>query len=396
MTILTKKSNKYEQCRVAFREHFNNGLKPSDGSQPMSDDQAKEIVQRLINAKVPKDGLIGVLDAFLILCTHLKEAGYNNIVLLEQEHQKLTKKQKEYYNKIKILCEKSNIQYYIPPNNNYENCKMNFSAALGNPAYKDQIHLKMLLILLERSDTVILTHPSGWLTRFSGANEKAVKAALKGRLKKLTIYNGSSKFPKAEFQAPLVVTEAVRKHTGPIEVCYENTGNVFFIDSLDDFPSGYWEPTDINYELKDYIYKKAKESNILELRTSNMNMIPLALPATCGHINTSSDSELFKNDFFTFFYRNSKMYKYDHCEGQFYSLTNEDERESLVSYLKTKFARFALALNKSNNWNVTIRYLEAVPLPPLDRLWTEESIMDYYDLRPDQRDNINEIIPNYY
>ena len=187
MTILTKKSNKYEQCRVAFREHFNNGLKPSDGSQPMSDDQAKEIVQRLINAKVPKDGLIGVLDAFLILCTHLKEAGYNNIVLLEQEHQKLTKKQKEYYNKIKILCEKSNIQYYIPPNNNYENCKMNFSAALGNPAYKDQIHLKMLLILLERSDTVVLTHPSGWLTRFTAPKEKEVKAALKGRSQSIAV-----------------------------------------------------------------------------------------------------------------------------------------------------------------------------------------------------------------
>ena len=67
MTILTKKSNKYEQCRVAFREHFNNGLKPHDGSQPMSDDQAKEIVQKLIDARVPKDARIGVLDAFLIL-----------------------------------------------------------------------------------------------------------------------------------------------------------------------------------------------------------------------------------------------------------------------------------------------------------------------------------------
>ena len=396
MTQLTSKSNKYEKCRVAFREHFKKGLKPADGSQPMSDDQAKEIVQKLIDARVPKDGLIGVLDAFLILCTHLKEAGFTNLVLLEKEYQELTSMQKTYYNNIKSLCKSSNIKYYIPPNNNYENCDMKFAAALGNPAYNEQLHLKMLLILLERSETVVLTHPSGWLTRFTAPKEKEVKAALKGRLKKLTIYNGSSKFPKAQFQAPLVVTEAVKEYTGSIEVVYENTGNVFFIDSLDDFPSGYWEPTDINYELKDYIYKKAKESNILQLRTSDMNMVPLALPATCGHLNTSSDSQLFKNDFFTFFYKNSDMYKYDHCEGQFYSLKNDNERESLVSYLKTKFARFALALNKSNNWNVTIRYLEVVPLPPLDRLWTEESIMDYYDLRPDQRDNINEIIPNYY
>lgn len=396
MTQLTSKSNKYEKCRVAFREHFKKGLKPADGSQPMSDDQAKEIVQKLIDARVPKDGLIGVLDAFLILCTHLKEAGFTNLVLLEREYKDLTPAQETYYNKIKSLCKSSNIKYYIPPNNNYENCDMNFAAALGNPAYNEQLHLKMLLILLERSQTVVITHPSGWLTRFSLPIERSVKQALSGRLKKLTIYNGSSKFPKAQFQAPLVVTEVVKEYTGSIEVVYENTGNVFFIDSLDDFPSGYWEPTDINYELKDYIYKKAKESNILQLRTSDRNMVPLSLPATCGHLNTSSDSQLFKNDFFTFFYKNSDMYKYDHCEGQFYSLKDDDERESLVSYLKTKFARFALALNKSNNWNVTTRYVEAVPLPPLDRLWSEESIMDYYNLTSDQRDSINNFIPNYY
>ena len=47
MTKLTQKSNKYEKCRVAFREHFKKGLKPADGSQPMSDDQAKEIVQNV-------------------------------------------------------------------------------------------------------------------------------------------------------------------------------------------------------------------------------------------------------------------------------------------------------------------------------------------------------------
>ncbi len=292
---------------------------------------------------------------------------------------------------IKQICDRINVTNDM---NSLDG--MHFSQTVGNPPYNSQLHLEFLLKSLEISDNVKLIQPSGWLTRFTGAKEKKVKEALNGRLKKLTIFNGHSKFQSAQFQAPLVIVEAVKEYNGYIEVYYENSGNTYFIDSLNDFPSGYWEPTDINYELRDYIYKKAKESNILELRTSNTNMVPLALPATCGHLNMSSDSQLFMSDFFTFFYRNSDMYKYDHCEGQFYSLQNEDERESLVSYLKTKFARFALSLNKSNNWNVTIRYLEAVPLPPLDRQWTDDSVVEYYGVTQDQWDNIDSFIPDYY
>ena len=86
----------------------------------------------------------------------------------------------------------------------------------------------------------------------------------------------------------------------------------------------------------------------------------------------------------------------DSNEGKFYSLNSEEERENLLSYLKTKFARFALALNKATNRNNVSRYIANTPLPPLDREWTEESIMDYYRLTQDQRDSINSFLPDYY
>ena len=398
MTQLTSTSNIFQQYRVLFREKFKEGLRPDSQRKPIEDGLAKYLVQSLIDAGVPKDGLIGVFDSFLILCTHLKEAGFTNLVLLESSQKgiKLTRKQKEYYNWVKTICEKSKIKYYTIPNNSINRCKMNFSAALGNPAYTGQLHLQFLSGLLKKSEVVRLVHPSGWLTRNGKKEEKEVKNDLKGRLSKLTLFTGICKFPTAQFQCPLVITEANKCNDGKIEVFYENSGNTYFIDSLDDFPTGYWEPTPVNCQLKELYTQEANKSNLLSLRTCDGSKVPLNLPTVCGDFRSTDPKQLARNDTYLFYYPNSKIYTHENNEGKFYSLNSEEERENLLSYLKTKFARFALALNKATNRNNVSRYIVNTPLPPLDREWTEESIMDYYRLTQDQRDSINSFLPDYY
>ncbi len=273
---------------------------------------------------------------------------------------------------------------------------MKFDLSIGNPPFKGQLHLEFLSLLLDISEEVRLIHPSGWLTRCDRQIEKDIKKSLDGRLKSLTIFNGAPVF-NAEFQAPLVITEAVKSWDGPIKVTYENTGNVYYINSIWDFPTGYWEPSEVNLSLRDLIVREAKKSNLLSLRTSNINSVPLNLPTVCGHPVVKDKKKLFSDDFHTFFYHNSNIYTYENKrEGKFYSLNSVEERDSLVSYLKTKFARFSLALNKATNWNTVIRYIESVPLPPLDRNWTEESVMEYYGLTETQRDSIDQFIPTYY
>lgn len=272
---------------------------------------------------------------------------------------------------------------------------MNFTATLGNPPYSGQLHLEFLLKCLEISDEVKLIHPSGWLTRSDRSIEKDVKNALDGRVKSLKIFNGVPVF-NAEFQAPLVITEAVKSWDGPVTVTYDNTGNTYEIDSIWDFPTGYWEPTEINLTLRDLIFSEAKKSNLLSLRTSNINSVPLNLPTICGHPVVNDSKKLFGDDFHTFFYHNSNIYTHENNEGRFYSLKSEEERDNLVSYLKTKFARFALALNKATNRNNVIRYIENVPLPPLDVEWTDESVYEYYGLSSEQIDSIESFIPTYY
>ena len=273
---------------------------------------------------------------------------------------------------------------------------MHFTNSISNPPYKGQLHLEFLLKQLKISDNVKQIHPSGWLTRSGKSIEVEVKRALRGRVKKLTIFNGVPVFNGAEFQAPLVITEAVKEHKGKIEVHYQNTGNTYYIDSLDDFPCGYWEPTEINIALKDKIYAQANKNNLLSLRTSDYNSVPLSLPTICGHSVVNDVKKLFFDDFYIFFSRNSDIYNSNNNEGKFYSLNSVEERDSLVSYLKTKYPRFALSLNKATNRNNVSRYIENIPLPPLDRQWNDNAVVEYYGVTQDQWDNIDSFIPTYY
>lgn len=276
-----------------------------------------------------------------------------------------------------------------------DSLSMDFTLTIGNPPFKGQLHLEFLKIALQTSKNVKLIHPSGWLTRSEKQIEQEVRNLLKDRLYKITIFNGNPVF-SAQFQAPLVITEAKEYHNGPIEVHYNHTGNTYYLKSLDMFPTGYWEPSEINYELRDLIETEAKKSNLLSLRTSNPNSVPLNLPTICGHPVVNNEKKLFADDFYTFFYHNSNIYTHENNEGKFYSLNTEEERDSLVSYLKTKYARFALALNKATNRNNVSRYIENIPLPPLDRKWTDATVMQYYGLTEQQKNQIDSFVPNYY
>lgn len=360
-------------------------------NQPVSVDVAISLTEDIVSSTVD----ILLCDPGCVIAFILISNGHNpsNIYVYESSEQKY------HYSFASAMSDRLGFNLIDSSTTNifevYSHLNMNFYATIGNPPYSGQLHLEFLLKCLEISDEVKLIHPSGWLTRNARSIEKDVKNALDGRVKSLKIFNGVPVF-NAEFQAPLVITEAVKSWDGPVTVTYDGTGNTYEIDSIWDFPTGYWEPTEINLTLRDLIFSEAKKSNLLSLRTSNVNSVPLNLPTVCGHPVVNDSKKLFGDDFHTFFYHNSNIYTHENNEGRFYSLKSGEERDNLVSYLKTKFARFALSLNKATNRNNVIRYIENVPLPPLDVAWNDEGVYEYYGLSSDQIDSIESFIPTYY
>lgn len=70
---------------------------------------------------------------------------------------------------------------------------------------------------------------------------------------------------------------------------------------------------------------------------------------------------------------------------------SKSEAESAVSYLRTRFARF-LVSSILLTQNITRAMFEFVPLPPLDRVWTDDALYRAYELRAEQVALINETI----
>lgn len=61
---------------------------------------------------------------------------------------------------------------------------------------------------------------------------------------------------------------------------------------------------------------------------------------------------------------------------------NEDESESLLSYLECKLPNLMLSLRKSSQ-DISEQTCKWIPLPPLDGNWINEKIYEYFKLDED-------------
>jgi hypothetical protein len=272
---------------------------------------------------------------------------------------------------------------------------MNFTHTLANPPFIKNLHLQFLIASCQKSLNVNIIHPAGWLFRTTKQIEKDAKKAIEGRVKKLTILNGNPLFGGAQFQCPLVITEVAQEYEDPIELHYQTTGNTYFINSLDEMPTGYWEPSENHIKLVNKFKQLTSTNSINDLVGDYSGRSFLAAPSISGDGRSQDPTKLCKKDFWTFFYSNSDMFRLKNGKKVF-NVNTDAERDSLISYLKTKVARFGLSINKISVHLYIKRYLMNVPLPPLDRQWTEESIMDYYQLTHEERTLINNFIPDFY
>lgn len=137
---MTMTPTKHDILRARFREDYKSGIAPVDSRKPIPDDLAIQMVRQLVDMGIDKTAEIAVIDAYMIMTTHLVENGFTNITILENNHPQLDNNQELYYNNIKYICQKQGFTYYVPPMNNWKRCGMEFDVVIGNPPYQNGNH----------------------------------------------------------------------------------------------------------------------------------------------------------------------------------------------------------------------------------------------------------------
>ena len=335
-----------------------------------------ELTQKMLQG-LRKKKSVGVLFSFEMLET-LYVKGFKDVTLILEE-------QPMKY--IRNICTK----YGYAVKTIEETKDMKFDSIIGNPPYKQTLHLKFLSWALDHGDQVSFIQPSGWTVRNSYQIEAEVKKKMHGRVSKLHYVNGTEIFQGDNlFMGPLVISYIDKKHEGKVAVQYSNTGNEYEVESIHDMPSGFWEPEEEVYAIQKKMIKEAEKSSVMEMRNGDKKY-KLFLPSVCGHI--SDGNYWYKDDFYTFMYRNSNL---TDGKGVEYSFDTEKEGVNFLTYVKSKYARFGLMLNKVHMSNETPRHIKQVPLPPLDREWDDKKIFDYFKVSKKDREIIDRMIPDYY
>jgi site-specific DNA-methyltransferase (adenine-specific) len=70
-----------------------------------------------------------------------------------------------------------------------------------------------------------------------------------------------------------------------------------------------------------------------------------------------------------------------------FKVNSEDEAKSLLSYLNCRLPNFMLSLRKISQ-DISEATCKWIPLPPLDRTWTDDAVYKYFKLTKDEIDLI--------
>lgn len=272
---------------------------------------------------------------------------------------------------------------------------MKFDVIIGNPPYDGSLHLEFISKSAQLADRVIMIHPAGWLFRNSSQTERDVKEQIDTDTVGITILQGNAHFDRASFACPLVIThlDKTAERSG-FTLHYQTTNNSYELNSLAEMPSGFWEPKTDTLALVDKFKELSQHRNLYELVSTTVNEFCVTAPRIVGHGATNDARLMCCPDFWNFFYTNSDLKNFSTINKVFRTNTNE-ERTNLISYLRTKFARFGLLANKVTQDLYISRYLQAVPLPPLDRTWTDDTINKYYDITTEEAALIDLTVPTY-
>lgn len=285
--------------------------------------------------------------------------------------------------------------------------KTNKDFIVINPPYKGGLHIDIFNKAFEELNdggTLICLHPSTPFinrkpTKDDGKTQK-IKEIVSKYKTRLTLVDGNKIFD-AGFFTPLSITRVEKVLDEKIEVIYSHINStnkeVKVYDKLDDI---FIHGNDIVIGIYNKILKNIKSDVHSKLtRVGHRSNYYLKINSIVGNIPKNGEVN---PDFNCILYKqNQNNFEelitdtFENGDKNFLGFESIDFAKNGFEYLKTKFSRFCVSLYKMNQ-HLDRGELEIVPYMDFSQEWTDEKLFDYFELTQDEREFINEYIPNWY
>jgi hypothetical protein len=275
-----------------------------------------------------------------------------------------------------------------------------FDIVVGNPPYQSYTHLKFLnksIDSVKEDGVVLFVQPS---QPFLDVKPKTLvndeRIALVNVQKyntKLILVNGNLLFNSKMFFTPLSITYLIKHdRIGKFIVDDRTKNTIFEYPTLKEvnllgFSKEY-------QSLKSKIFEKVEENGHINLWKKKFGKYYVGISEIRGNI---CEKNMIKYDFYTILPQESPITESPNSKHFNAGFETKKEAENFKEYLKTKFARFCLAIYKINSTLAgTSSVLNAIPILDFNEEWTDDKLKKYFDITNSEWIFIESIIPNFY
>lgn len=278
-----------------------------------------------------------------------------------------------------------------------------FDLTFSNPPYTKGLDLKIMQIINEITDEMVIVHPSTWLIDLKGKSKlfNDTKTMFDGKVKSVTLFNGNPIFGIGLF-VPCSITH-IDNNKSEDSIAVNHFGHKFSANGIDNLtkfgPEWKTIVEPFMLKIKDCIknYGSVWNHNVKRVVDEKYYC---QLAAIRGHVYTENNLDtIIQDDFYTIVMKDSEKNKGIRtplpCEKPTYEFETEQELDNFINYLKTNFARFCLSLLKINQ-HTDSGELEAVPWLDFTKEWNDKKLSEYFSVDKETQNYINSFIPDYY
>jgi len=353
----------------------------------------------MILSKVDLDKTKSILVLYNIeLVFSLKKAKYEGrIKFLTSSLKKMELVQKMNYNvEIEYINKDENPIYHLEMNFTEK-----FDIVLSNPPYSKYLHLKFLeKCVAIANEKIVFVHPSNSFVNEKGGNSNYVNSNsfLEDKIESVEFFNGNGIFEIDLFAPCSITTVNPSGNGGKISVNNLMNGDQYEAKTISEITQFKNKPQlwSLKSKIDSFVSSNGSLDDIIKDKRSGPYMVEFT--RIRGHINNKGDmsSKILKDDFFTFMKKDTEVLqtqnpKYD----LWFRFQTEREGENFISFLKTDFARFSLAMYKFAQ-SLNNGELRFVPMVDFTQEWTDEKLNSLFSVSKEEQEYIREIIPPYY